>query len=190
MMLLCGSLFATLHNVDVGGGPGGPTPYYAPQFLTIEVGDTVLWTWSSGTHNVTSTSGPASFASANLQSPATFQHVFTIAGVYDYECTLFNHSNTQFGTITVVEPVAVDPGLATDFEAWPNPFTESLNIKAPEMNGPVTAELYEATSGRLIGTYQFDQNEFQLPAAALPAGRYLLQLQNDEMRKVKVLQKF
>ena len=33
------------------------------QQITIEVGDTIIWTWGSGTHNLRATSGTESFDS-------------------------------------------------------------------------------------------------------------------------------
>ena len=41
----------------------GNTGSDANQQLTIEVGDTVEWTWGSGTHNLVSTSGVETFDS-------------------------------------------------------------------------------------------------------------------------------
>lgn len=122
-------LFAVVHEVEVGGGGANGTPYYDPQTLTIAIGDQVHWTWVSGTHNVTSQSGPDTFSSGNLASPNEWTFTFELAGVYEYECTLFNHAATQFGTITVspssiAEKVAVTP----NFEVYPNPANDFVTI--------------------------------------------------------------
>jgi len=65
----------TVNNAISGG--------FVPANTSINVGDTVLWTWPSGSifHNVTSTSSPQAWpASDNLSGPATFSNTFTTAG--------------------------------------------------------------------------------------------------------------
>ncbi|MEM0998908.1 MAG: T9SS type A sorting domain-containing protein [Bacteroidota bacterium] len=174
---------ATVHDVEVGGFPGGPAPFYAPQQLTIQLGDTVLWTWSGGFHNVTSTSGPVSFASGSLSAPATFQFVFTTAGVYDYECTVGSHSLTQFGTITVLGTVSVDEALSQgpEVSVYPNPMESYLTVEIAEAahNGTL-ARLYEAGSGKLVREFMIEGEQHRMPAADLPAGQYIMTLRNDE----------
>ena len=124
LLLSTGTVNATIHMVEVGGGPSpAPSPYYLPQNLTIDVGDTVQWNIVGGTHNMTSTQGPVSFASPDLSTGATWQFVFTVAGVYDYECDRFNHAATQFGTITVNELVGLADLTNNALEVFPNPFS-------------------------------------------------------------------
>lgn len=72
------------HNVSVMNN------FFDPSTLTIDVGDTVVWTNSSGFHNVNGTqdtypSNPESFGN-NTGSDWTFTHIFTAAGTYDYQC--------------------------------------------------------------------------------------------------------
>jgi plastocyanin len=121
--------FAVTYEVEVGGGGANGTPFYDPQNLTILVGDVVNWTWTSGQHNVTSTSGPASFMSGNLSAPNEWAFTFDVAGSYDYECTLFNHATTQFGTI-VVSPNNLNEQLvvAPNFEVYPNPAKDVVTV--------------------------------------------------------------
>jgi|GEM_PF-1978241 len=77
-------------NITVGSN------FFGPVSQTINVGDTVVWTWQSGTHNVTfPTNG---IASANLSPGGTFTTTFNTPGTFAYVCTL--HFG-QSGTITV-----------------------------------------------------------------------------------------
>lgn len=73
------------------------------QQLTIQIGDTVRWTWDSGGHNLRSTSGVETFDSGFIDSSPGFQFqwVFTQTGSTQYVCD--PHPNTMFGTITVTE---------------------------------------------------------------------------------------
>lgn len=73
---------------------------FNPSSITIKKGDSVKWTNTLGFHNVSSTSGPASFGSG---SPAgagwTYTHTFTLSGTYTYICEV--HPTTMGGTIVV-----------------------------------------------------------------------------------------
>jgi plastocyanin len=73
------------------------------QQLTIEVGDTVTWTWGSGTHNLEQTGdiSEPGFAEGYFSSGHVYSHTFTTVGAHDYLCS--PHPNTMYGTITVTE---------------------------------------------------------------------------------------
>jgi plastocyanin len=73
----------------------------APDTLKLKVGSTVRWTNRDAVeHNVTSRSGPASFASPNFGEGKTFEVKLTKTGLIHYLCTL--HPATMNGTIEVV----------------------------------------------------------------------------------------
>lgn len=65
---------------------------FSPNTLTINVGETVQWSNQNGTHNVNGSvaaypSNPAGFANGSAAAaPWTFQHTFTVPGVYQYRC--------------------------------------------------------------------------------------------------------
>ncbi|HEY7801760.1 MAG TPA: plastocyanin/azurin family copper-binding protein, partial [Dehalococcoidia bacterium] len=63
---------------------------YAPNPITINVGDSVTWTNNGPTtHTVTSDSGSAmSFDSGNLPAGQTFTETFPAAGTFTYHCTI------------------------------------------------------------------------------------------------------
>ena len=73
------------------------------QQLTIEVGETVTWTWGSGTHNLEQTGdiSEPGFAEGYFSSGHVYSHTFTTVGAHDYLCS--PHPNTMYGTITVTE---------------------------------------------------------------------------------------
>jgi plastocyanin len=73
------------------------------QQLSIEVGDTVTWTWGSGTHNLEQIGdiSEPEFAEGYFSSGHVYSHTFTTVGAHDYLCG--PHPNTMFGTITVTE---------------------------------------------------------------------------------------
>jgi plastocyanin len=101
----------TTHMVLVGEGFT-----FSPSNLTIQVGDTVQWTWSSSGHTVTSGSqcnadgqfcspSDSNCASAPLSSQgATYSHTFSTAGTFPYFCI----PHCDFGMVgtIVVQPAA------------------------------------------------------------------------------------
>jgi len=62
---------------------------YSPANLTISVGDTVVWTnHDTAPHNVVISDGPVKFTSPTLNQGDTFTYTFTVAGTYDYYCSI------------------------------------------------------------------------------------------------------
>ena len=108
MLLLVANINATNHNIDAGNY------YYAPSSLSVNVGDSVTWTNDGGYHNVNfdintitgnSFNNPVSFISSPTASSLIYTYVFTVAGVYSYDCSVGNHAaNGMIGTITVNTP--------------------------------------------------------------------------------------
>ncbi len=92
--------------------------YYQPQLLTINVGDTVYWTNEGGFHNVNfiantvtgeDYNNPESFASAPTSDSEMYFHVFTLAGTYEYDCSVGSHAaNGMIGTINVLGSASPD----------------------------------------------------------------------------------
>ena len=74
----------------------------ANQQITIEVGDTVNWTWGAGTHNLRATSGTETFDSGYTVS--SFSYTFNQVGSTDYVCD--PHATNMYGTVTVEEASA------------------------------------------------------------------------------------
>jgi plastocyanin len=67
--------------------------------VNVKVGTAVTWTnKDSTTHTATSTSGPGSFDSGDLDTGKTFSKTFTKAGTYSYFCHIHNGMR---GTVVV-----------------------------------------------------------------------------------------
>jgi uncharacterized surface protein with fasciclin (FAS1) repeats len=86
---------------------------YTPANITINVGDTVVWTNNGGTHDVNGEinsitenpfNNPESFDSETTSTIGSviYTHVFTTAGEYNYDCSVGSHAaNGMVGTINV-----------------------------------------------------------------------------------------
>lgn len=129
------TLGQTTHTITVGGNMN-TTPYFDPQFLTIDEGDIVNWDCIQGTHNINGgiDSFPANPEYFTYQvpggqpSPWNYSFTFNTPGVYGYNCSMWEHYKTQFGTITVnstsaqtpianftASPTSITAGNSTDF---------------------------------------------------------------------------
>ena len=101
-----------------GGGPSGPAPgseagedlvatnevtvadfSFTPAHILVPGGETVVWTWESGTHNVTFEGGEMT-SHATVTAPFVRASVApTTVGTYHYVCTL--HPALMTGSVTV-----------------------------------------------------------------------------------------
>lgn len=62
---------------------------FSPGSLTVHVGDTVTWTNDdTAPHTVTTSSGPKSFDSGELQKGQSWSYTFTTPGTYQYYCAV------------------------------------------------------------------------------------------------------
>ena len=108
LLLLCLPMMVlsqTSHTINAG------MLYYNPNLLTINIGDTVFWINDGGNHNVnfitssltnTSFNNPEEFISIPTSDINIYSHVFTIAGTYQYDCSVYGHaSGGMTGTIIV-----------------------------------------------------------------------------------------
>ncbi len=181
--------WATIHTVEAGGS-SNVTPYYAPQLLTINQGDTVIWDFVLGTHNVTTTSAPVTIESDDIESPGTFQWVFTVAGVYDYECSLWDHADTQFGTITVIPTTDIDENeIQNEVLVFPNPVKDVINFQLKEDQNIEEIHLFGMNGVEVKTQTSFVSN--RVDVSTLSNGSYLLMIRSSEgvLRKKIVVQK-
>lgn len=131
-------------NITVGSN------FFSPASQTINAGDTVVWTWQSGVHNVTFPTN--ALASANLGPTSTFTTTFNTPGTFAYVCTL--HFG-QTGTITV-QAANLPPSvsLTAPTNAFSVLATTNLLITATatDADGSVTSvQFFSSSSAGTIG---------------------------------------
>ena len=105
IFLMIANVNAANYNIDSGNY------YYAPNSLTVNIGDTVTWNNVQGYHNVNfdintitgaSFNNPVSFISSPTGMGVIYSHVFTVSGTYEYDCSVGSHAaNGMVGTIVV-----------------------------------------------------------------------------------------
>ncbi len=153
----------TSHTVNSGNF------YYTPGVLTISVGDDVTWVNDGGFHNVNfdvntitgqSYGNPESFVSPPTSDAVLYNHVFTIEGTYNYDCSVGQHAaNGMTGTI-VVESTASIPESAQEildnsFSAYYKSNTDELVISFNTIQNSTNVTLFIYT---LDGKEMFNEN--------------------------------
>ena len=130
-MLASVGMWATVHNVSVGSN------FFNPASLTINQGDTVVWTNTGGNHNVdgTDVTNPVSFINGPASSSAwTYQYIFTVPGTYNYVCT--PHAPGMAGSVTVNAVAQVAP-LAQSFETSGGTWNFTINPASYNASGDI-----------------------------------------------------
>jgi len=154
--------------------------------VTIEVGDTVEWTWTDNLpHTVTSLAGATeTFDSGVITGNGmTYSYTFTMEGVNDYECTV--HPATMFGTITVNPELGLDDKFAINVNFYPNPVSDKLTVTSLM---PLTSYAVYDILGKQVMTAQVEANVVDVNMSQLTSGIYFVRVQSGDLQKtMKVL---
>ncbi len=163
---------------------------FSPSELTIEIGDTVTFINTGGSHNVNGTqatfpNNPESFGNS-VGTGWTYQHIFSIVGEYDFQCDL--HVSMMNGKITVQNTTSaqnLDSGAHSTI--FPNPFQNELAIQG--FNGGEFF-LYSVV-GRLELNQKITNDNYKLTTNDLPSGIYLykITMANKESVSGKIIKK-
>ena len=133
ILVLAAPTGAATTNVIVG--QGGAT--FSPGSVSIQSGDTVLWTWGGDFHSVTSGAPNASngiFDSGIHNTGFTFSFTFTATGSYPYYCLV--HGAMMTGTVTVSAPASTpSPTPSRSATPTPTPFTSRPLLFPPIATG-------------------------------------------------------
>ena len=143
---------------------------FTPQNITINIGETVIFDNINGFHNVDGTqttfpSNPESFGNgAAASAPWNYEHTFTVAGTYDYNCT--PHASLGMdGTITVLGGATDDVIISEIMYNPPESGTDSLEFIEIFNNGSDAVDL-EGWS--LVGA------TFTFPAVTIAPNQFLV----------------
>ena len=156
------------------------------QQITIDVGDSVTWTWGGGTHNLRSIGGVESFDSGYFTGPGPqFSHTFTIPGVTTYICD--PHPNSMYGAVTVLGTASTNQVDDFNFKVYPNPVIDMVNLTfESSFENTFKVEIYD-TLGRLSFTQNklSSGNKLSFNISELERGIYILKLYNNDKISVQ-----
>ena len=156
------------------------------QQITIDVGDSVTWTWGNGTHNLRSTGGVENFDSGYFTGPgAQFTYTFTMPGITTYICD--PHPNSMYGAVTVLGTASTNEINNFKFEIYPNPVIDIVNLTFENnFENMFKVEIYDSL-GRLSFTQNKSStgNKLSLNISELERGIYILKLYNNNKISVQ-----
>ena len=140
------------------------------QQITIDVGDTAIWTWGSGSHNLISTSGTHTFDSDYHGQGYTYSLTFNEPGVTDYTCT--PHSS-MYGTITVNSSMSVNENEQLGLKIFPNPVSSGYVTLKTSVSGIKNVELFDL-NGKIVLKTTLNTNT--LNVGSINPGVYFIKL--------------
>lgn len=159
----------TTHNLDWANDGSSNN-----QQITIDVGDTIIWTWGSGTHNLRATSGTESFDSGYFTGAGnTFTYTFNQVGSTDYVCD--PHAGNMNGTVTVTSTAGISENNLLSFEMYPNPVSDLLNIQLPTGTEKAEVSVFDYT-GRLVSSKIISSNDTALNVQKISRGIYMIRV--------------
>lgn len=169
----------TVHTINVQNFS------FSPPALEITAGDTLVWTWVSGSHTTTSDSstGPNSWDVVISSSNPVYRHVITAPGLHRYYCKPHGGpgGSGMAGSISAVQGVGISEPVVRKTIAlnqnYPNPFNPSTTISYQLAAGNLTSvKIYNLLGQEVKTLYNGYQN----------AGQYSIQWNGDNDRAEQV----
>jgi len=171
----------TTHNLNWAAGMGTNVD------LTIETGDTVIWTWTSPNHTVENAVGSSveTFNSGFLApTGSTFSYTFTVLGDNDYFCGVHGAANMS-GTITVEENLGIEDEILNTFNIKSNPVNHNLEISFSQNLSKGEIVIIDLL-GKSVITQKFNDSISALvDVSSLNNGLYIVKINSGNRTQIK-----
>jgi plastocyanin len=149
---------------------------FNPSVVNVNVGDTIMWNWSSGNHTTTSLSVPAGAITWDEQinnNHTVFIYVISQPGIYNYECS-YHASMGMTGSINASGISGISSSqFAPTFKINANIITDRLTISFNKKSNERQVRIMDLT-GKVIRTTEATEFIQSIPAADIPNGLYLV----------------
>ena len=157
---------------------------FNPNGIEVNVGDTIRWEWTGGSHTTTSLDIPEGAASwdSPLNSTNTFfEYKVLTEGVYNYKCTP-HQAMGMIGSFTAVLPLISTNISSSSFSIYPNPARDVIIIET-EKAELLILNIFDY-SGKNIKEIQLWQNQ-DIDISDLSSGMYYIQVYNNNQSFVE-----
>jgi plastocyanin len=152
---------------------------FTPKTVTIQVGDTIRWVNSQGTHNVTGTGNTEATCGGgnNIAVGNSCSKTFTHAGTFNYRCAVGSHAQLGMtGTITVQGPPNVLPSVTitnpVNNAVFVAPASFIVEASATDGDGTIS-QVQFLVDGSPVGTDPTGPL-YSAQVVGLPAGAHVL----------------
>jgi plastocyanin len=180
----------------IQAGYMGQLVFFPNSITNAQVGDTIKFLWSSGSHTTTSVtvpSGAATWDHPMTSTDTVYKYVITVAGVYMYKCTP-HLSFGMAGTFTALPSGIHKIGTVVNeyqlAQNYPNPFNPvtAINFSIPQ-NNFVSLKIYDV-SGKEIqtivnGELPSGSYKYIFDASSISSGIYFYKLASGDFVDVK-----
>jgi plastocyanin len=169
-LLYVTNLRAEMHTVSVQDF------VFNPSVVNVNVGDTIMWNWSSGNHTTTSVSVPLGAITWDEQidhNHTMFMYIITQPGTYNYECS-YHASMGMTGSINATGTSGIPTAqLSPTFKTNGNIITDHLSISFSDKSNERNVSIMDLT-GKVIKTFQASSPVETIPVGDIPNGLYLV----------------
>ncbi len=167
----------TTHNLDWFMGIGSNVD------LTIDQGDTVIWTWGDAVpHTVENDPGNSveTFNSGVITGMGeTYSYTFTVVGANDYFCGVHGPASMS-GTITVNEVLGFEENQLNTVNIYPTPASSTLNLTLPKSMQTGQITVFDIL-GKQIFSQDFESNNtLVINVSNWTSGSYFLKVVSGE----------
>ncbi len=176
----------TTHNLDWFAGIGSNVD------LTIQTGDTVIWTWTSPNHTVENVPGNSveNFNSGFLGPiGSTFSYTFTVVGDNDYFCGIHG-AGSMSGTITVEDNLSIDDHDIDSFKLIFNTSEQLLVIQLNQQLVSGTITIIDMAGRTTMAQKLNNQDSASIDVSALANGNYIINIESNTIKQSKQFLKF
>ncbi len=112
MLALPGAAHADNHAATVE--VGGDSNVFTPDTVEVEVGDTVLFEWVGGNHDVTFEDDSIDSSETTSEEGFTFTATFDEAGTFAYTCTVHGGMDGEIVVVDAADDAAEDDAAEDD----------------------------------------------------------------------------
>ncbi len=173
----------TTHNLDWEIGANGPE-----MDITIDIGDTVIWTWTDAVpHTVQNVVGSSveTFNSGTLTGVGqTYSKTFTVEGENDYFCGIHGAASMS-GTITVGENLSVDENKLKLFSITSNPAMTHLIIDLPPSVNSGELVIHDLLGKKVVSQTIQSGRQLSIDISSLKQGLYLVSLTSEDKKQTQ-----
>jgi len=159
---------------------------FSPNDIQVNVGDTIRWVWTAGTHTTTSTVIPlnaVTWDSPLTQSNTFFEYVVTEPGLHEYKCTP-HASMGMIGSFTanVVTNLSVQENIFVNI--YPNPTSDYINISFDGYNASIDLEVFDIIGNKTIIIKDISEAIYKIDVKNWHEGIYFIKIY-DGLKLVK-----
>lgn len=153
---------------------------FTPKNTTINLGDTLMFTWVNGSHTTTSTSIPSGAVAWDHPMNAantSFIYVPAVAGTYNYQCTP-HASMGHVGSFIVngTSGVAGYDFSKVIFDLYPNPAQHMLQVTMKEGAKAASVTITDLAGKQMPVTGNVRSDKMQLDISHLSNGLYFIRI--------------